>query len=32
MDTTDGGLLGKYQDMKVTKCETEYSKTFQKGY
>ena len=32
MGTTNGGLLGKYHDMKVTKCEIQYSKTFRKSY
>ena len=30
MRTTNGGLLGKYHNMKVTKCEVQYSKTFEK--
>ena len=32
MGTTNGGLLGKNQNMKVTKCEIQYIKTFRKGY
>ena len=30
MGATNGGLLGKYHDMKVTKCEIQYSKLFEK--
>ena len=32
MGNTNGGLLGKYPDIKVTKCEIQYSKTFRKSY
>ena len=32
MGTTNGGLLRKYHDIKLTKLEIQYSKTFQKGY
>ena len=32
MNTTNGGLLGKYFNMKVTKCEIQYTETFRKGY
>ena len=32
MGTTNGGLLRKYHDIKLAKLETQYSKTFQKGY
>ena len=31
MGTTNGDLLGKYHNMKVTKCEIQYSKTFRNG-
>ena len=27
MGTTNGGLLGKYFNMKVKKCEIQYSET-----
>ena len=32
MGTTNGGLQGEYRNIKVTKCEIQYSKTFRKGY
>ena len=32
MGNTNGGLLGKYPDIKVSKCKIQYSKTFRKSY
>ena len=32
MGTSNGSLLRKYQNMKVAKCDIQYSKTFRKGY
>ena len=32
MGTTSEGLLVKYHNMKVTKCETQYNKTFRQAY
>ena len=32
MGATNGGLLEKYYNMRVTKCEIQCSKAFRKGY